>query len=226
MFIKLHIIIFILTESVDSNSYQRKFWTGKFGQEYIKRNQTLDKVNESYRKQTGITVQQIFEDFFDPLDRSSKILELGCNVGINFEILKKMGFSNLTGVEINTEAISIAKHNHPNLNFINSSIEEFNSNQKYDLVYTAGVLIHINPNSLNSIISKIVSLSKKYIFGFEYFSETLTEIQYRENNFTCWKQDFPNLYLWLFPELRINKLKKFEYVDNGLQDVAYLLEKI
>ncbi len=216
-----------MVESIDSNFNQRKFWTGNFGQEYIKRNQKLDEINESYRKQTGITVQQIFEDFFKSLDRSSKILELGCNVGINFEILKNMGFRNLTGVEINPQAISIAKQNHPELTFVNSSIEEFDSSDdEYDLVYTAGVLIHINPNSLNSVISKITSLSKKFIFGFEYFSEILTEIRYRENSLTCWKQDFPSLYLKLFPELRINKLKKIGYVDNELQDVSYLLEKI
>jgi pseudaminic acid biosynthesis-associated methylase len=216
-----------LIESIDSNSFQRKFWTGEFGQDYVERNQTLEQVNELYEKQTGVTVQSIFEDFFQPLDRSFKILELGCNVGLNFTILKNMGFRNLTGVEINPQAISIAKQNHPDLKFVNSSIEEFNpSNDSYDVVYTAGVLIHIHPDSLGSIISKIVSLSKKFIFGFEYFSEKLTEIPYRGNTMTCWKQNFPNLYMDKHPELKIVKLKKYQYVENNLQDVAYLLEKI
>ena len=41
--------------------------------------------------------------------KNLKILELGCNVGINLEILKKMGFNNLYGLEINNKAIEIAR---------------------------------------------------------------------------------------------------------------------
>jgi len=148
-------------ESSDSNYLQREFWKGEFGQNYILRNQTLKQINELYKKQTGITVQSIFEDFFESFERSLNILELGCNIGINFTILKNMGFRNLTGVELNPQAISFAKQNHPELEFINSSIEDFNSSgEQFDLVYTAGVLIHIHPNSLLNITDKITSLSK------------------------------------------------------------------
>jgi len=209
-----------------NNASQRGFWTGSFGDKYIDRNYSLKQINELYKSQTGITVEKIFNDFFDNIDRNSKILEVGCNIGINLSVLRNMGFSNLSGLDVSKKALDIAKKNYPEINFYNSSIEEFDSQgKKYDLVYTAGVLIHINPSTINHVIDKIANLSNRYIFGFEYFSDTLTEINYRGNMGFCWKQNFPKLYKELFPSLKILKEKKFFYKDENFCDIAYLLEK-
>ena len=78
-------------------------------------------------------------------------------------------------------------------------IEEFEIDQKFDLVFTAGVLIHINPDSLPSIMKKIYSLSDKFIFGYENFSENLTKLDYREHSNILWKQNFSKSYCNLFP---------------------------
>jgi len=207
------------------NTQQREFWMSDFGTDYINRNNTIEVVNELYNKQTGITVEKIFNKFFDEINRESKIIELGCNIGLNLSVLNKMRFKNLTGLEINETAFSIAKKNNPDINFIHSSIENFNSTETYDLVYTAGVLIHINPDTLPLIISKMDQLSKKYIFGFEYFSENLVEIKYRNNESTCWKQNFPELIKKLNPSFNTIKEEKFQYKDENICDVAYLLEK-
>ncbi len=209
----------------EKNTQQREFWMSDFGTDYINRNNTIEVVNELYNKQTGITVEKIFNKFFDEINRESKIIELGCNIGLNLSVLNKMRFKNLTGLEINETAFSIAKKNNPDINFIHSSIENFNSTETYDLVYTAGVLIHINPDTLPLIISKMDQLSKKYIFGFEYFSENLVEIKYRNNESTCWKQNFPELIKKLNPSFNTIKEEKFQYKDENICDVAYLLEK-
>jgi pseudaminic acid biosynthesis-associated methylase len=209
----------------DSNWQQREFWKNDFGHDYVKRNFTIDDVNEEYKKETGITVEEIFKFFFNGIDKSSKILELGCNVGLNLDTLKKIGFQNLTGLEINPQTTEIAKKRNPDINFINSSIEDFFEHNKFDLVFTSGVLIHINPDSINKIITKIVGLSTKYIFGFEYFSEILTTIPYRGNDNVCWKQNFPLSYKKLFPNIKTIKEEKFFYKNNELCDIAYLLEK-
>lgn len=209
----------------EKNTQQREFWMSDFGTDYINRNNTIEVVNELYNKQTGITVEKIFNKFFDEINRESKIIELGCNIGLNLSVLNKMRFKNLTGLEINETAFSIAKKNNPDINFIHSSIENFNSTETYDLVYTASVLIHINPDTLPLIISKMDQLSKKYIFGFEYFSENLVEIKYRNNESTCWKQNFPELIKKLNPSFNTIKEEKFQYKDENICDVAYLLEK-
>ena len=74
---------------------QQKLWKGGFGDSYIKRNSSLDQVNELYKKQTGVTQEEIFEEFFNPLKRDISIIELGCNIGLKLSILKKMGFVNI-----------------------------------------------------------------------------------------------------------------------------------
>ncbi|WP_026089926.1 hypothetical protein [Candidatus Nitrosopumilus koreensis] len=71
------------------NFEQRKFWSGEFGDEYIKRNDSVEKINNDYKKITGQNPDDIFIEFLDGLDKNIEILELGCNVGKNFSILKK-----------------------------------------------------------------------------------------------------------------------------------------
>src|SRR3989344_5376417 len=113
-----------------------------------------------------------------------------------------MGFRNLTGIEINKNAYEIAKKNNPSITWITSSIDSFEPDKSFDLVFTSLVLIHINPEALNSIIKKIIKISKKYIFGFEYYADILTEIPYRGHRNVMWKQNFPLLFMQLEPTLK------------------------
>jgi len=209
---------------IELNSEQRKIWEGNFGDQYIDRNMTLNSVNEKLFEDMGINLEDLITYFFSDIDRNSSILELGCNVGLNLSILKKMGFKKLFGVEINKKAYEIAQQTHPDIKFFNSSIEEFQPNQKFDLVFTAGVLIHINPELIPSIISKIIDLTNKYIFGFEYHSEEIIEISYRGKENSCWKQDFPK-HFFNNAELIWTKKKIFPYKNGKDTDIAYLLEK-
>lgn len=214
-----------MNSSYDTNSNQRAFWSGEFGNTYVDRNKSIDEVNESYAQQTGITVEDIFQIFFNDIDRKSKILEVGCNVGLNLQILQKMGFKNLHGIELNKKALQIAQERNPKAIFVNSSIEDYQSKEKYDLVFTAGVLIHIHPLTLELVIRKIIDLSSQYVFGFEYYSDKLEEIKYRDHSNVCWKQDFPLLFMKLFPQLKIVKQEKFSYKNSDINDIAYLLRK-
>ena len=160
-----------------TNSFQQNFWSTSFGDDYVNRNSSLQKINEFYEKNIGISVEEIFKTFFDNIDRNCKMLEIGCNIGLKLLILKNLGFSNLCGLDVNKKAIELAKKIYPSMDFINSSIEHYNfKNNQFDLVFTSGVLIHIHPKLLQNIIKKILSISSRYIFGFEYFSEKQVEI--------------------------------------------------
>ena len=66
-----------------SNNFQTKTWQNNFGDEYIDRNRTVHEVNQLYQKMFGITLENLYEKFFGNLDKSLKILELGCNIGLN-----------------------------------------------------------------------------------------------------------------------------------------------
>jgi pseudaminic acid biosynthesis-associated methylase len=214
-----------MQDNFSKNEHQRNTWMGEFGDSYIDRNKDIDKVNSQFKKLTGYSKEEIFYEFFNQLNHDLSILEVGCNVGLNLSILKKLGFHNLNGVEINEKAIQIAKQRNPEIKFFHSSIENFETNLKFDLVFTSGVLIHINPKSIPSILQKIYSLSDKFVFGYENFSETLTKLDYRNHSDILWKQNFPELYRNLFPNLTTIKEKIFTYKNDGLQDVAFLFSK-
>ena len=59
-----------------------------------------------------------------------------------------------------------------------------------DLTFTAGVLIHINPERLPIVYENLVSLSTRYILVAEYYNPTPTEINYRGHNERLFKRDF------------------------------------
>ena len=53
----------------------------------------------------------------------------------NIPILNKMGFKDITGVEINKKASDIAQTNNPDAKIINSSIEEFDNSNGYNVAF-------------------------------------------------------------------------------------------
>ena len=67
--------------------------------------------------------------------------------------------------------------------------------------------------------------TEKYIWGCEYFSEVLEEINYRGNTGALWKQDFMGKFLEKHPDLRVVKDKKISYKDSANMDHMFLLEK-
>ena len=209
----------------DLNTNQREFWKGDFGEDFRNRASTLENNNQWYMENVGIPEEDFWKKYFSKLDKDLKIIELGCNVGVKLSILKKMGFNNLTGVEINKNAYEIAKRNDPSITWINSSIDSFDPDESFDLVFTSFVLIHINPEALNSIIKKMINVSKKYIFGFENYAEKLTEISYRGHSNVLWKQNFPALFKELEPSLETVIIEKIPYNNNDLVDVIYLFKK-
>jgi pseudaminic acid biosynthesis-associated methylase len=215
-----------LDKIFENNVQLREFWAGKFGDEYVDRSNEFEKVNRIYKENTGISLEQVYQKFFDKIDKDAAILELGCNVGLNLNLLQRFGFRDLTGVELNKKAYETAIQYNSKIKFINSSIEDFASNDLYDVVFTAGVLIHINPTILPAVVKKMIGLTRKYIFGFEYFSENPIEVEYRGYPKALWKQDFVKLFLEAYPGLEIVMQEKFHYKKENLTDVAYLLRKL
>jgi pseudaminic acid biosynthesis-associated methylase len=206
---------------------QEQKWANEFGNEYIDRNpKNIQELDNIYIKSFGITRTSLNKEFLLDLSRDIKILEVGCNVGAQLTGLQELGFEDLTGIEISKKATEQAKQNTKNINFLNASALNlpFKDNS-FDLTFTAGVLIHINPRDLNKVIDEIYRTSKKYIWGWEYFSEECQEIEYRGNKNMLWKNNFMQLFLDRHRDLKIIKQKKVKYLDSKNQDHMFLLEK-
>ena len=168
---------------------QEIFWETDFGNKYVKRNLKSDKIFT------------IGKDLLNNKVIINEVLELGANVGLNLDAIKRVYPDVKTyGVEINKLAYNIGKKKHK---FYNKPILNFKSKKKYDLVCSVGVLIHQNPKHLNAFYNKLYSLSKKYIYLSEYFNPTPVTIKYRNNDEKLFKRDFAK-ELWIkFPRLKL-----------------------
>lgn len=144
---------------------QMKNWAGAFGNEYNERNNmTLEEMDLLYRKNYGISKTELNETFLRDIDRSLNILEVGTNIGNQLLCLQKMGFSNLTGIELQRIAVELAKKRTKNIDIIQGSAFDIPFKDDYfDLVFTAGVLIHIHPSDIKVAMKEIHRCSRKYI---------------------------------------------------------------
>ena len=209
------------------HTFQEETWSGEFGKEYTDRNTfDIDQVNELYINNYGISREQMNSDFVGRLDKDIKILEVGTNSGNQLALLQKMGFRNLYGIEINEHAVDLARKRLNGINVIQGSAFDIPFKDNFfDLVYTAGVLIHISKDDVNKVISEMHRCSKKYIWGFEYYSNDAKEVSYRGNTNLLWKADFSGIFRKAFPDLKLLKETKNKNLDYDNIDVMYLLEK-
>jgi pseudaminic acid biosynthesis-associated methylase len=180
-----------------------------------------------YAKEFGTTRSALNEEFLASLDRSSKILEVGANVGSQLQGLQRMGFTNLYGVELQPYAVEVSKARTKNINLIQGTAFDIPYRSGYfDLVFTSGVLIHISPADVGTALDEIHRCSNRYIWGFEYFAETYTDVLYRGKKDLLWKTNFAKLYLDRFKDLKLVKEKRVKYLSSDNVDSMYLLEKV
>jgi pseudaminic acid biosynthesis-associated methylase len=205
---------------------QQKFWSGGFGKGYNDRNTwTVKGFDQFYKKTWGTTRTAMNREFLQGLPIDS-VMEMGANIGLQLRHLQSMKFENLYGVEVQWDAVERAKKLNHHLNIIQGSAFDLPFKDKYfDLVFTSGVLIHIHPDDQKRAMREMYRVSKKYIWGFEYFNEQLQEIPYRGNRNVLWKNDFPKLWQKNCPGLKLVKMKKYSYVGQDIQDVMYLFKK-
>jgi spore coat polysaccharide biosynthesis protein SpsF len=178
------------------NNSQEEFWANEFGDNYIDRNS-----NKEYLASNIVFFSKIFSQ---QQIKIKSILELGCNIGMNLLALKEI-FPNLNvnGIDINEKAIEQLQKFQKNFNLKCTSINNFKTEEKFDLVLSKGVLIHLNPNDLNETYEKIYNLSKKYILICEYYNPTPCSIPYRGHNDRLFKRDFAGEILNKYPDLKL-----------------------
>jgi len=204
-----------------------KEWSGKLGENYTNRCfRTPEEDNELTRKQHGISRMELNEEFLGDLDRNCKILEVGCNIGNKLDMLQKMGFTNLNGVELQEFAIEKGKSLRSNISFTQGSIFDIPfPDNSFDLIYTSTLLIHISPQELAKAMQEIYRCTKKYIWGFEFFNDELIEIDYRGDAEMMWKGDYANQYIKVCPNLKIVKEKRIPYLEDNNVNCMFLLAK-
>ncbi|MGH1338219.1 MAG: pseudaminic acid biosynthesis-associated methylase [Aureispira sp.] len=206
------------------------FWSGDFGKEYTDRNNwDFDGWNAFYKETWGVTKLEINQPLLDALPKDARILEVGCNIGLQLKGLQQQGFTNLYGIELQAYAVEKAKSVTKGMNIIQGSGFDIPFKDGFfDLVLTNGVLIHIAPKDLPKIMQEIYRCSKQYISGFEYYAEEVVDLNYRGNKGFLWKADYSKLYQKEFSDLKEVKRDFYPYIkesEKGNVDYFYLLKK-
>jgi pseudaminic acid biosynthesis-associated methylase len=211
----------------EEDTTQGAVWKGEFGREYTDRN-TLEPeaLDALYRSNYGVTRTQINQTFLATMSLDTSFLEVGCNTGNQLLLLQQMGYSTLSGVELQPYALSIARRRVPSVSLKLGSALSLPYEDGYcDLVFTSGVLIHIAPNDLPHAMDEIHRCARTFIWGFEYYAPNLTEINYRSRNGLLWKTDFAQCYLERFPDLELVREQRLPYLESSNVDTVFLLSK-
>jgi pseudaminic acid biosynthesis-associated methylase len=69
-------------------------------------------------------------------------------------------------------------------------LEPLPGEQAYDLTFTKGVLIHIQPDALSAAYDNLYRLSRRYIMVCEYYNPTPARLDYRGHKDRLFKRDF------------------------------------
>lgn len=199
------------------NSEQEQFWAEKYAEEYIARNSSFDhaKGAEAWqlmlRETTGIATY----------------LECGCNIGRNIAQLGLAYPQFIPSIiEISPPAFKFVTSQHEFAHAFNGAILESNfEKNSFDLVFTMGVLIHINPDQLLEHMKKMFDYSRKYILMGEYFNRTPTSIEYRGERDRLFKRDFGKLFIENFDASLVDYgfLWGHLYDEAGFDDITWWL---
>lgn len=174
---------------------QEKFWAETFGQEYIDRNQGDQLLASNLH---------FFSKALAKVGKINSCLEFGANIGMNLKALKLLYPSiELKGIEINKQASDQLTNLIGANNVYNTSIFDFEVENKSDLSFTKGVLIHINPEMLQLVYQKLYDASSKYILIGEYYNPSPVSIEYRGHSDKLFKRDFAGELMQKYPDLKL-----------------------
>jgi len=161
---------------------QEKFWATDFGNDYPSRNEGEKMISSNLA---------LFSKIFKNCPFIHSAAEIGCNIGLNLIALNRINRQlKLRGYEINENAAKAARQQGI-AEIVNTTVvEPLDVSHKFDLTFTKGVLIHINPDMLPLVYQNLYDLSNQYILVCEYYNPAPVSIDYRGHKDRLFKRDF------------------------------------
>ena len=163
---------------------QEQFWRGDFG--------------TSYTHRCGIANWRARVPFWRhvlELTKPRSILEVGCNAGLNLRAIRHIDpMRSLWGCDINQTALQTAADDGHSVT--EASVFDLDGIwwERFELVATCGVLIHIAPEDLERAMRCIIAASKRYVLAVEYADEKEVEVAYRGHSERLWRRPFGAMY--------------------------------
>ena len=155
----------------------KEAWSGEFGNEYTKRNWVDWQARIPFWKMI--------------IDKTGarSAYEFGCNAGWNLSAIQR-AFPDVQvcGYDVNEEAAQRAREAG-----LQDVFDVSYDIDRAELVFTAGVLIHIPPKALKKVMKGLLNRSYDYVLAVEYDADEETEVEYRDG-VGLWKRPYGKLY--------------------------------
>jgi len=160
--------------------------------EYWHERGKIYKKNFRYDKNKHVQEEFLIAHLNNISGSFKSLLELGCGFGRITQLLLS-NYSNITeylAVDISPDQIENAKsllsstklsNSQVKLNFLVSDIQSLDLDKQYDLVILSEVLLHILPTEIDSIIKKLITLSKKHIINIDWYEDQPPKSQASHN---------------------------------------------
>ena len=190
-------------------------WAGEFGSAYIQRNRVLDERRAAFWS-------SLLAEF-----GIRSVLEIGCGQGANLGPISRILAPDLVwGIDINQEALAIARTHSPGINVVAGSARWLPFRDGLaELAFTVGVLIHQPEASLPIVIGEIVRCSNRFVLWAEYQASTTEEVPYHGLSGALFRRDYGRIYHELCLELTVRS-EGFLAPEDGFDRVTWqLLEK-
>ena len=197
-----------------------KAWTGACGDAYTARNA----ADETQVEQRTAMWRRILRPLSSALPESC--LEVGANVGINLRALRALHAIEMYALEPNATARGILIRDGvvPAAHVLDGSVESIDlADARIDLVFTSGVLIHVDPKRLEAACREMHRVARRYLLTIEYFANEPEQKTYRGETGLLFKRDFGAFWLDLFPTLSVIDYGFFWKPMTGLDNLTWWL---
>lgn len=183
-------------------------WAGTWGQEYTARNRADWRARIPF-----------WREVLD-LTGARSVYEVGCNAGWNLSAIKAAsnGLVEGYGHDVNYDAVLQARSAGLDVTHAERWPEDAFL-YRVDLSFTAGVLIHIAPKELPSMMRQIVGTSADYVLAVEYAADKEEEVLYRGQSGMLWRRPYGQLY----QDMGLQLVKEWDAGPGFDRCTAYLL---
>jgi len=166
-------------------TFRENYWNGL--DDYV-RNYGIQDTRDNGRRKWFAKIVALY--------KPKSVLELGCNVGTNLRYIQRLDPSIKVAGDANPEAIEYAKSVIPEGHFECGSVYDAADifKEKFDLVFSMGVLIHIPDDMVDQVREQALALSKETNLHCEEHSQSPEIIRYKDAVPYRRSHDYRSLY--------------------------------
>jgi SAM-dependent methyltransferase len=113
----------------------------------------MKRVYNAWRKRLVVSERKAFRRLLAPVDREAPVLEVGCGQGGKLEWLRSLGFTDLTGVDVDRRSAAAARERGFTA-MTPAELESFQPERRFSLLVAAHVIEHLPPLELVEFLDR------------------------------------------------------------------------